>query len=71
MIDSENKDRFSKIFASTKIFLNSLLKMVTEGMKQLIDYARTDEEFNEASIDISEFKLGLLNRISNDAHSMS
>ena len=40
--------------------------MANEGMKQLIDYARTDEEINEALIDITEFKLGFLNRISND-----
>ena len=40
--------------------------MATEGMKQLINYARTDEEINEALIDITEFKLGFLNRIRND-----
>ena len=40
--------------------------MATEGMKQLIDYARTDADINEALMDITEFKLGLLNRMSID-----
>ena len=40
--------------------------MATEGMKQFIDYARADEEINEALIDITQFKLGFLKRISND-----
>ena len=35
-------------------------------MKQLIDYVRSDEEINEALIDITEFKLGLLNRLTID-----
>ena len=40
--------------------------MATDGMKELIQYAKTDEEINEALIDITEFKLGLLNRLSTD-----
>ena len=34
--------------------------MATEGMKELIEYARTDDEINEALKDILEFKVGLL-----------
>ena len=71
-ISSQLKDRFKQNFRiknlrTEKIFLISLLKdMATEGMKQLIDYARADEEINEALMDITEFKLGLLNRMSID-----
>ena len=40
--------------------------MATEAMKQLIEESMHDQELNEALIDISEFKLGMLNRFTID-----
>ena len=39
-------------------------------MKELIHYARTDDEINEALIDITEFKPGQLNRISSEDYNV-
>ena len=40
--------------------------MATDTMKQLIEESFADEEFNEALLDITEFKLGMLNRFTAD-----
>ena len=40
--------------------------MATDYMKQLIDETIGDEEMNDALIDITEFKLGMLNKFNAD-----
>ena len=40
--------------------------MATDSMKQLIEETMIDQDLNEALIDISEFKLGTLNRFTAD-----